>query len=134
MKNQYLCPHCRSELNIKDYIILSTKTERGLRGVMLISPVLGNYTIIHDDKFDYIEGEQVDFFCPVCHKDLTIPEIHNELARVLMIDENNVEFDIVFSAIAGKKCTFKIKGKSIIESYGKDAEDYINYWGEEPEY
>ncbi len=101
---------------------------------MLISPELGNYTIIHDDKFDYIEGEQVDFFCPACYENLALPEISNELAHVLMLDESNAEYDIVFSAIAGKKCTYKIKGKRIIESFGKDAGDYINYWGEEPKY
>ncbi len=87
METRFLCPKCRADLKIRDHIIFATETERGLRGVLLISPELGNYTIIHDDKFDFIEGEHVDFFCPVCHENLAIEEVDKDLAEVLMIDK-----------------------------------------------
>ncbi len=51
-----------------------------------------------------------------------------------MIDEDMQEYEIVFSKIAGKKCTYKIKDHKIIERYGDDANAYINFWGEEPRY
>jgi transcription initiation factor IIE alpha subunit len=134
MKNRFLCPKCRSDLKVGDHIIFSTETERGLRGVLLISPELGNYTIIHDDKFVFIEGEHVDFFCPVCNENLSLEEADKDLAEVLMIDENEEEYKIIFSEIAGKKCTWKVKDDKIIESFGEDADEYTNFWGSGPKY
>ena len=134
MKNHYLCPKCRAELKIKDYIIFSAETEKGIKGIILLSPELGNYTIIHDDKFKYEEGEHIDFYCPVCRSNLAIPEVNKDLAEVIMIDEKNVEYKIVFSEIAGKKCTMKIKDQNIIEAFGEDADEYQNFWGAGPRY
>lgn len=134
METRFLCPKCRADLKIRDHIIFATETERGLRGVLLISPELGNYTIIHDDKFDFIEGEHVDFFCPVCHENLAIEEVDKDLAEVLMIDDKGDEYKIIFSEIAGKKCTIKLKDDKIIESYGEDSDEYTNFWGVTPRY
>lgn len=134
MKNRFICPKCRSDLKIGDHIIFSTQTERGLRGVLLISPELGNYTIIHDDKFNFMEGEHVDFSCPVCHENLSIDEVDQDLAEVILIDENKEEYKIVFSEIAGKRCTMKIKDDKIIESFGEDADEFTNFWGSGPKY
>jgi len=134
MKNRYLCPKCRAELKIRDHIIFSGKTEKGIKGILLLSPELGDYSMIHDDNFKYDKGEHIDLFCPVCQANIAIPEVNEDLAEVIMIDEKNVEYKIVFSEVAGKKCTIKIKDQNIIEAFGEDANEYQNHWGAGPRY
>ena len=51
-----------------------------------------------------------------------------------MIDKSGEEYEIVFSEIAGKKLTMKIRDNTIVESSGDDAGDFQNYWGEGPRY
>ncbi|MEZ5197357.1 MAG: hypothetical protein R2764_13450 [Bacteroidales bacterium] len=134
MKNRYLCPQCRSDLKIVDHIIFSAKTQKGIKGILLISPELGDYTILHDDQFRYEQGEHIDLFCPVCQGNLAIPAVDKDLAEVILIDEKGVEYEIIFSEVAGKKCTIKMKDKKIVESYGDDVDEYTNYWGAGPQY
>lgn len=134
MKNRFLCPSCRSDLKVKNSVIFSAQTENGIRGLVLFSPELGNYSIIHVPWFTYKEGDRIDFFCPVCHAGLGIAEVGKDLAGVVMIDEKAVEYNIVFSEIAGKRCTIKLKANTIVESYGDDAGEYSNYWGAGPGY
>ena len=134
MKNRFLCPSCRSDLKIKNSVIFSARTEKGISGLVLFSPELGNYSILHVPAFTYAEGEHIDFFCPVCHANLGVPEIGKDLAEVIMMDEKKVEYNIIFSEIAGKQCTIKMKEKTIIESYGEDAGEFSNFWGEGPRY
>lgn len=134
MKNRFLCPSCRSDLKIKNSVIFSAQTESGIRGLVLLSPELGNYSILHVPEFIYKEGDHIDFFCPVCHTDLGIPDISKNLAGVVMIDEKKVEYNIVISEIAGKQCTMKIKENNIVESFGRDADEFSNFWGAGPKY
>jgi len=134
MKNRFLCPSCRSDLKIKNSVIFSAQTEKGIKGLVLLSPELGNYSILHVPAFKYSDGEHIDFFCPVCHSDLGIPNVSKDLASVIMIDERKVEYNIVFSQIAGKKCTIKMKENAIIESYGDNADEFSNFWGAGPKY
>jgi hypothetical protein len=134
MKNRFLCPSCKSDLKIKNSVIFSARTEKGINGLILFSPELGNYSILHVPAFTYAEGEHIDFFCPVCHANLGVPEIGKDLAEVIMMDDKKVEYNIIFSEIAGKQCTIKMKEKAIIESYGEDAGEFSNFWGEGPRY
>ncbi|MCD4746556.1 MAG: hypothetical protein K8R58_09665 [Bacteroidales bacterium] len=133
MKKSYLCPKCRSQLKITDYIILSAKTEKGNAGLLLFTPQLGDYTIIKHPLFNFEEGEHIDFFCPVCSENLSAADINKNLAEVIMIDEKNHEYKILFSEIAGQKCTYKIKNDDI-EAFGEDALEYTNFWGVNPKY
>ncbi|MBM3437152.1 MAG: hypothetical protein FJY07_13160 [Bacteroidetes bacterium] len=134
MKNRFLCPSCRSDLKIKNSVIFSARTEKGQQGLILLSPELGNYSILHVPGFTYTDGEHIDFFCPVCHVNLGIPEVSMDLAGVVMMDAKNIEYNIIFSKIAGKKCTIKMKENKIIESYGEDAGEFSNFWGAVPKY
>jgi len=100
MSNRFLCPKCRAELKIRDNIIFTGETEQGQRGIILLNQNLGNYNLLHEPNFKYSEGEHIHFFCPICHIDLGIPDINNDLAEVIMIDENNDEYGIIFSVVA----------------------------------
>ncbi|MCD4676004.1 MAG: hypothetical protein K8S18_08425 [Desulfobacula sp.] len=119
---------------ITDYITFIVKTESGGTGLLLVSPELGNYSVIHHASLNYVEGQHIDFFCPVCHENLGMKKLSSDLAEVIMVDENGNEYEIIFSEIAGKKCTYKVKNQNIIASFGKDSDEHTNFWGEYPKY
>lgn len=132
-ENNFLCPKCRAQLVPNKKIVLLAKTERGPSGLLLLSPKLGEYTATTHTAFKLQDGEKVDIFCPVCHADLGDYMDHQNLARVIMVDDIGDEYDIVFSEIIGQHSTYKIHGDNV-ESYGEDAELYTNFWGEAPKY
>jgi uncharacterized protein YbaR (Trm112 family) len=134
MNNRFLCPKCRSDLKINEQIILSAQNGKGDKGILILSPELGNYSLNHDRHFNIEQGEHINLFCPVCHKNLGIPQVNKDLAEVIMLDEKGLEYEIIFSEIAGKKCTIKVKDKKIIESFGEDVYEYTNFWGVTPRY
>jgi hypothetical protein len=86
---------------------------------------LGNYAVKRNPGFEYREGDHLDFYCPICHTELA-SEVHKRLAKIIMIDENGKEFDILFSRVAGQKSTFKIIGETM-EIYGDDSAEYLDY-------
>ena len=102
-------------------------------GLLLLSPQLGEYSATTHSAFHLNDGERVDIYCPVCHENLGDYMDHQNLARVIMVDETGKEYDIVFSEIIGQHSTYKIHGKDV-ESFGEHAELYTNFWGEAPKY
>lgn len=132
-ENNFLCPKCRSQLVPNKKIVLLAKLSDGSAGLLLLSPILGEYSATTHSAFNVYKGDKVDIFCPVCHEDLGDYKDNKNLARVIMIDDRAEEYDIVFSEIIGQQCTFKVQGEKI-ESYGEDADIYTNFWGETPRY
>ena len=129
LKLNYLCPHCRSYLRVWNNIIFIIKSiPRDLQSILLLNPELGNYDLIHHSSIEFEEGEMLDFICPVCRADLTAIEIHRNLVRIIMIDENNKEFDVYFSKICGEPSTFLIHKDDIVEKYGEESSVYVNYF------
>jgi hypothetical protein len=129
LKTNYLCPHCRSYLRVWNNIILIVKSDsKNLQSIILLNPELGNYDLIHHSSIEFEEGEMLDFICPVCRADLTAIELHRNLVRIIMIDENNKEFDIYFSKICGEHSTFLIHEDDIVEKYGEESSVYVNYF------
>jgi len=125
----YLCPDCRSYLRVWNNIIFTVKLKsKKQQGILLLNPQLGNYDFFHHTSIKFEEGELVDFICPVCHADLTATEINENLARVILIDENNKEYDVYFSKICGEHSTFKIREDDIISKYGEDSSSYLSYF------
>jgi len=132
--NDFLCPYCRGHLMPHTKVILSARQQSGTRGIILFNPQLGAYDILRHHTFRLEEGEHIDLLCPLCHANLTDHTISKNLARIKMIDTAGAEFDIYFSEIAGKKCTYKISKDKKVEKYGDDAGDFQNFWGAEPAY
>jgi len=129
LKVNYLCPHCRSYLRVWNNIIFIVKSDsKNLQSILLLNPELGNYDLIHHSSIEFEEGEMLDFICPVCRADLTAIELHRNLVRIIMIDENNKEFDIYFSKICGEHSTFLIHEDDIVEKYGEESSVYVNYF------
>ena len=129
LKNNYLCPHCRSYLRVWNNIILIVKSvSRNLQCILLLNPKIGNYDLIHHSSIEFNEGEKLDFICPVCRADLTAFGIHKNLVRIIMINSKNIEFDVYFSKICGEHSTFVIHKDDIIEKHGEDSSAYVNYF------
>lgn len=130
-KNEYICPKCHGYLKVNQKIIFIAKKADGKSGIILLNPELGNYRQIFHKSFHIQEGEHLTFLCPICHRDLSALEINKNLARILMIDEEGIEYKILFSEIIGEKCTYKIY-KDEVESFGEDSSEYLNYFGKGP--
>ena len=125
MAINYLCPHCKGYISLEEAVIFSVNTSEGKRGLVSLHTELGNYTIIKNPEFDFEEGEELDFYCPICHTELA-SDLNKKLARIIMIDENGTEFDILFSRRAGQKSTYKIIGETM-EIFGDDSAEYIDF-------
>ena len=123
MGNNFLCPQCFGHLKVGDSLVFSTRTKEDRSGLILMSPQLGNYKVNNHPSFDFKEGDYVEFFCPICHVQLT-SEKNENLAKVIMIDDDLKESEILFSKIAGEKCTYKIVDGNI-EEFGKDSSRYL---------
>ncbi len=133
MVNKYLCPKCNGQLNVANYIILKIKVKSKSEGLILFETKLGSYKVLKNTTCSFNEGDHVNFFCPLCHENLSITDVNRDLAKVKMIDQTDTEFEIVFSEIAGEHCTYKISD-SKVEVFGENSGKYINFFGIEPRY
>jgi len=127
MPNDFICPKCSGHLLVGGFIIFTATTKKGKRGLILLSPQLGDYTRVLNPNFQIEKGEGVNFFCPVCHTNLAAYDVEPKLVHLLMIDENSEKHEIFFSGIEGEKCTYKISEKKY-EKYGNASEIYDSYF------
>ena len=125
MKANYLCPHCRSFLNVGDKIIIAAKNKKRESGLLLFSMKLGDYEVVKHPCFNIEEGEKISMYCPSCNKDLKKHKVHENLYGIIMQDEEDKEMQILFSGTYGEKCTYRITDKDV-ESFGKDAGKYLD--------
>jgi hypothetical protein len=121
--NDYICPKCKGHLNVGDYLVFATKTQRKHKGLIMMSPKVGEYKYFHHEKFQLSKGEMVDFECPICQTDLT-SEKNKEYAMIYMIGaEDDFEFELYFSKVAGHQSTYLVAHDNV-ETFGDDALDF----------
>lgn len=125
MTNNYLCPICRSYINVGSSVVFSAKSPENEKGLIFLDTELGNYTKTTHPEFKLREGVEYKFYCPVCHAKLNDKEKPN-LVKMFMSDESGKEFEIYISNIIGEHCTYKIKDKET-EEFGPHAERYRKY-------
>ena len=131
-ENEYYCPHCKTPLKIDNHIILTAKTDQAGGGIVLFEPKLGDYNIIWHKDCKIKENVRVEFFCPVCYKNLSSDK--KNFAEILLIDSEGDEYEVWFSEIIGEQATYKIKAGKILGAYGEDQAKYTNHFGTGPEY
>lgn len=124
MKTDFKCPHCSNLLNVGENIVFSASNRWGKKGIIMLHPALGNYSVIKHPDFQAPIGEALDFFCLYCNKQL-ISEKNLNLVHILLCDEAGMEYEIYFSRIAGQHATYKIIGKNV-EIFGEDAGEYLD--------
>jgi len=125
MRTDFLCPKCSNLLNVGENVVFSTRNRWKKEGLILLHPEMGNYALIKHPSFPIEDGEILEFRCPYCGE-LFQSEKHENLARVLIRDENGHMGEVHFSRIAGQHCTYKIIGQNM-EIYGKDASEYFDF-------
>jgi hypothetical protein len=106
-KFNFHCPDCRQLLNSSKSIDLKTVRDNGDVGLMSLSTSVGNYSFKHEPEVDFEAGEVVSFCCTSCNTDLNSEEFEN-YAKLIMVVEENIEFDILFSRKAGVQKTYLI--------------------------
>lgn len=126
MNANYMCPNCRVYLNVGDRIIISAKNDKGTRGILLFSIHLGDYEIRKHSGFDLEEKDVISMYCPCCHKSLRHPQVHENIFKVIMQDEEDQEYEILFSGIYGEKCTYQINEEKV-QPYGDHASNYLDF-------
>jgi len=120
-----MCPHCGGYLNVAGHIIFSVNKSNKKKGLILLSPQIGNYTSDKHKEFNLAKGEAVAFFCPMCQKTLT-SDIDENLVHVRMHEGAGKEFDIYFSRIAGEQSTYQVSDDEFFKA-GKDAGRYTYF-------
>lgn len=132
MHYDYYCPVCKGQLRVENNLTFVAKSKTNKKGLIFLSPELGNYTTSKHPGFEVEEGEEFTFLCPICHTTLN-REKNNNLVKVFMADEDGHEYEIFFSGIAGEKCTYKMRDKQF-EGMGPDVELYKQYFDVPEEY
>ena len=128
-ENDYLCPKCKGHLNVSKSLVFATKTKRKHKGLILLSPTIGEYKYKHHPKFLLEKGEMVDFECPICQADLT-SEQNKEHAMIIMVsDEDKFEYELYFSKVVGKQSTYLVAHDNV-EAFGEDAMDIDDFFYE----
>ena len=112
MENQFVCPHCKGHLKVGEHIIFRVRNQKKKFGLLLLSPLIGNYSSIKHPRFEYKEGEALDFYCPICSHVLST-SIDDNLIFVVMVDNQGVEHNIYFSRISGEKSTYQVSGGTV---------------------
>jgi len=121
--NDYLCPKCKGHLNVGGYLVFATRTHKKHKGLIMLSPKVGEYKYSHHENFQLEKGELVDFECPICQADLTSSK-SKEHAMIYMIGaEDMAEYELFFSKIAGNKSTYLVSQDNV-EAFGEDAMDF----------
>ena len=123
--NNFLCPCCRSILNIENNIIFSVKTKGNKKGLLLLSTKLGDYSVKNHETLMIEKGEKVNFYCPICKESLSANDVNENLARVIMQDDDGNEFQILFSIVAGEFCTYMVADDNF-KAFGDDSGIYFN--------
>ena len=128
MKNDFICPHCRTVLNPNEEIIMLV-SKGGAKHLILFSARIGDYTIHTSPEVDFEAGEVVDFMCPACHWSFRSP-VADDISEVLLRDKEGAFSRVGFSRTYGKQATFLIDEEDV-KGFGEDAAAYreTNWFG-----
>jgi hypothetical protein len=123
--NDFFCPKCSGHIRVGDHLIFKVKNVKKQSGLVLLSPQIGNYSSVKHHTFEVTKGEFLEFFCPICNTSLR-SDIHQNLAYVIMVDENGKKYDVYFSQVAGEHSTYETRGDSV-HMEGEDAGKYTYF-------
>ncbi len=120
---KFVCPYCFIQLNVNGHIVLVGNFLNGQKGLVLLSEKIGDYTVHFSSDIHAEKGEKVHFHCPSCQKSLEYSK-NKDLVRIVK-HKKNEEYSVVFSAIFGEHCTYKISEERTL-TYGESALKYQN--------
>lgn len=130
MGRSYYCPHCRKLLNPGTKVIFLVENGPDLE-LVLLSPKLGDYSVVASRSMKLLDGAIYTFRCPLCRVDLT-SNIDNKLVELLSRKEDDDSpVRVSFSRIHGEHATFLMADDGI-DRFGEHADRYaaVNFFGE----
>jgi hypothetical protein len=123
--NDFRCPKCQGILTLEDKIVFLAEDKQKQKGLIFLSPKLGDYTVSKQDLLNIEPGDRIGIFCPLCHADLlAVPE--KDLARIEMIEDDEL-YSVLFSIKCGEKSTYMLKGMKLKEHFGKHSNPNIDF-------
>lgn len=128
MKRAYHCPICQGLLNPGTKVVFVIE-HGSARGLVLLSPQLGDYAVVMGETLDLEPGMLCTFRCPVCHADLT-SSVDEHLVEINVREPDGGLAKVNFSRIAGEHATF-VRNREGVESFGEHADRYepVNFFG-----
>jgi len=126
MTNDFICPSCSGHLVVNDYLVLSVKTPANVKGLIFLSPQIGDYSSYKHPAFEVNDGEAVEVYCPLCAFDLRMRSIHENLVRIVLVNDDVANDDVYFSCVVGEQCTFMVREGKMLESHGNAYLKYLN--------
>lgn len=127
MSNEFLCPQCLGHLIVKDQLVLSVETSKKQKGLIFLSPKVGDYSMSKNPKFNLPDGDTLHLYCPICHASLNKGSVHGNLVRLLMMDKEGKQSEVFFSGIVGEHCTYKL-AENKVEEYGDSSSKYLKFF------
>lgn len=129
MTRSYHCPSCGKILNPGTKVVLLID-HLGERELILLSPELGDYTVVYPLSFEPEPGRRYTFRCPVCQVDLTSAANDSLVELDAETDDGRGE-RVGFSRIYGERATFVGSGPDHVTLYGDHATRYEapNFFG-----
>jgi len=129
MSRNYHCPHCNRVLNPGTKVVLLIDND-GDRELILLSPELGDYTVVYPLSFEPQLGRRYTFLCPVCQTDLASVADDRLVELDAETDDGRSE-RVGFSRVYGERATFVGSGPDHVTLYGDHATRYEvpNFFG-----
>jgi len=124
----YYCPKCDGLLNPSRRVIFVV--EGGAhRGLCLLSPEPGDYSIVHAEDFPLEVGAEYTYRCPICRANLEAPS-DEDFVEIIGRKADGSPIQVNFSRIFGKRATF-LRTQERVERFGDDAAAYdsLNFFG-----
>jgi hypothetical protein len=89
--------------------------ENGETGEIQMDTKIGSYSYRHSPETSFVAGEVVAFICTSCNESLSSKKYENYALLRMKVDKN-IEFDVLFSRVAGIQKTYLITEDGI-ETY-----------------
>jgi hypothetical protein len=123
MKTRFFCPHCRGVLNPTAELVLTARVG-SVGGLIFFNPEPGSYRYQCDESLHSClkEGDEVDFFCPICGADLVSPSAATLVEIVIKTPEQKTKV-ARFSRVCGEHATFVSDGE-VVQSFGQHSARY----------
>lgn len=121
MENKFRCPFCKGHLRVGEYIIFRVRNQKDQYGLLLLHPQIGNYDCVKHPDYHVVDGDALEFFCPMCNHTLK-SDLEDNLVYLMMEEPDGQDFDVYFSRIVGEQSTFKVQGETVTatgEHFGK---------------
>lgn len=130
MSRHYNCPHCKKVLNPGTKVVLLID-HKDARELILLSPELGDYTVVYPLSFKPELGTKYTMRCPVCQTNLT-SKLNDNLVELEAETLDGRSEKVGFSRVYGERATFVGTGPDHVTLYGDHATRYDapNFFGE----